>query len=46
MNTLATADRIAALDTAGLRAQRATYTNAEPRDLRGIAAVDRRWRCS
>ena len=36
VNTLAAADRLAALDTASLRAQRATYTNAEPRDLRGI----------
>ncbi len=36
VNTLAAADRIAPLDTASLRAQRATYTNAEPRDLRGI----------
>jgi hypothetical protein len=36
VNTLAAADRVAALDTASLRAQRATYTNAEPRDLRGI----------
>ena len=36
VNTLASADRIAALDTASLRAQRATYSNAEPRDLRGI----------
>jgi uncharacterized protein DUF4159/aerotolerance regulator-like protein len=36
VNTLAAADRLAALDTSGLRAQRATYTNAEPRDLRGI----------
>jgi len=36
VNTLAAADRIAALDTASLRARRATYTNAEPRDLRGI----------
>jgi Domain of unknown function (DUF4159)/Aerotolerance regulator N-terminal len=36
VNTLAAADRIAALDTAGLRARRASYTNAEPRDLRGI----------
>jgi hypothetical protein len=35
VNTLAAADRLAALDTASLRAQRATYTNAEPRDLRG-----------
>jgi len=36
VNTLAAADRIAPLDLAGLRAHRATYTNAEPRDLRGI----------
>src|SRR6201994_61838 len=36
VNTLAAADRIAALDTSVLKAQRATYTNAEPRDLRGI----------
>lgn len=36
VNTLASADRIAALDTSALRARRATYTNAEPRDLRGI----------
>jgi len=36
VNTLASADRIAALDTSSLRARRATYTNAEPRDLRGI----------
>ena len=36
VNTLAAADRIAALDTASLRAQRASYTNAEPRDLRGM----------
>ncbi len=36
VNTLAAADRIAALDTASLRARRATYTNTEPRDLRGI----------
>jgi hypothetical protein len=36
VNTLAAADRLAALDTSSLRAQRATYTNAEPRDLRGI----------
>src|SRR6185369_16326530 len=35
VNTLAAADRLAALDTTSLRAQRATYTNAEPRDLRG-----------
>ncbi len=36
VNTLASADRIAPLDTSGLRARRASYTNAEPRDLRGI----------
>ncbi len=36
VNTLAAADRIAALDTSPLHARRATYTNAEPRDLRGI----------
>jgi hypothetical protein len=36
VNTLAAADRIAALDTSALQAQRARYTNAEPRDLRGI----------
>src|SRR4051812_25274274 len=36
VNTLASGDRIAALDTSGLRAQHATYSNAEPRDLRGI----------
>ncbi|MBR1120399.1 DUF4159 domain-containing protein [Bradyrhizobium lablabi] len=36
VNTLAAADRVASLDTASLRARRATYTNAEPRDLRGI----------
>ena len=36
VNTLAAADRIAPLDTAGLRARHASYTNAEPRDLRGI----------
>jgi hypothetical protein len=36
VNTLASADRIAPLDTASLRARRASYTNAEPRDLRGI----------
>jgi hypothetical protein len=35
VNTLAAADRIAALNTTGLRARHATYTNAEPRDLRG-----------
>jgi hypothetical protein len=36
VNTLASADRIAPLDTSVLRARRASYTNAEPRDLRGI----------
>jgi hypothetical protein len=36
VNTLGAADRIAALDTSALKAQRASYTNAEPRDLRGI----------
>jgi hypothetical protein len=36
VNTLAAADRLAALDTSGLRATRTNYTSAEPRDLRGI----------
>jgi hypothetical protein len=36
VNTLAAADRIAPLDLTGLRARRASYTNAEPRDLRGM----------
>jgi hypothetical protein len=36
VNTLAAADRIAPLDTSSLRARRASYTNAEPKDLRGI----------
>jgi uncharacterized protein DUF4159/aerotolerance regulator-like protein len=36
VNTLAAADRIAPLDLSGLRARRASYTNSEPRDLRGI----------
>jgi Domain of unknown function (DUF4159)/Aerotolerance regulator N-terminal len=36
VNTLASGDRIAPLDTYSLRARRASYTNAEPRDLRGI----------
>jgi hypothetical protein len=36
VNTLAAADRIAPLDTSALHARRASYTNAEPRDLRGI----------
>jgi Domain of unknown function (DUF4159)/Aerotolerance regulator N-terminal len=36
VNTLAAADRIAPLDTSGLKARHASYTNAEPRDLRGM----------
>src|SRR3954470_11397297 len=36
VNALAAADRIAPLDFSALRARRASYTNAEPRDLRGI----------
>ena len=36
VNALAAADRIAPLDTSALRARRASYTNSEPRDLRGI----------
>jgi hypothetical protein len=36
VNTLAAADRIAPLDTSSLRARRASYTNTEPKDLRGI----------
>ena len=36
VNALAAADRIAPLDTSALRAQHASYTIAEPRDLRGI----------
>jgi hypothetical protein len=36
VNALAAADRIAPLDSSALRARRAGYTNAEPRDLRGI----------
>jgi hypothetical protein len=36
VNALGAADRVAPLDTAALRARRASYTNAEPRDLRGI----------
>jgi len=36
VNTLAPADRIAPLDTSAISARRASYTNAEPRDLRGI----------
>lgn len=36
VNALAGADRLAPLDTSALKATRRTYTNAEPRDLRGI----------
>jgi Domain of unknown function (DUF4159)/Aerotolerance regulator N-terminal len=36
VNTLAAADRVAPLDLSSLRARRASYTNSEPRDLRGI----------
>jgi hypothetical protein len=36
VNALASADRIAPIDFSGLKATRASYTNAEPRDLRGI----------
>jgi hypothetical protein len=36
VNALASADRIAPLDISGLKARHASYTNAEPRDLRGI----------
>ena len=36
VNALAASDRIAALDTSALHARRASYTNSEPRDLRGI----------
>src|SRR4051794_24027334 len=36
VNTLTPTDRIAPLDTSSLRANRASYSNAEPRDLRGI----------
>jgi hypothetical protein len=36
VNTLAAADRIAPLDTSALHARRASYSNAEPRELRGI----------
>ncbi len=36
VNTLAAADRIAPLETSALRARHASYTNAEPQDLRGI----------
>jgi Domain of unknown function (DUF4159)/Aerotolerance regulator N-terminal len=36
VNTLAAADRIAPLDASALHARHASYSNAEPRDLRGI----------
>ncbi len=36
VNTLAAADRIAPLELSSLNARHAAYTNAEPRDLRGI----------
>jgi hypothetical protein len=36
VNALAAADRIAPLDTSALKARHASYTSAEPRDLRGI----------
>src|SRR3981081_2793725 len=36
VNTLAAADRIAPLDLSALRARHASYTNSEPRDLRGV----------
>jgi Domain of unknown function (DUF4159)/Aerotolerance regulator N-terminal len=36
VNTLAATDRLLPLDTSSLRARRASYTNSEPRDLRGI----------
>jgi hypothetical protein len=36
VNTLAAADRIAPLDISGLKARSGSYTNSEPRDLRGI----------
>ncbi len=36
VNALASADRIEPIDFSGLKANRASYTNAEPRDLRGI----------
>jgi hypothetical protein len=36
VNTLASADQIAPLDTSALHARRASYSNAEPRDLRGM----------
>ena len=36
VNALAAADRIAPLDTSALKARHASYTSAEPRDLRGM----------
>jgi hypothetical protein len=36
VNTLAATDRITPLDLSSLRARRASYTNSEPRDLRGM----------
>lgn len=36
VNTLAATDRIVLLDTSNLTARRASFTNAEPHDLRGI----------
>ncbi|WP_213774437.1 DUF4159 domain-containing protein [Bradyrhizobium sp. dw_78] len=36
VNTLAATDRIAPLDISPLRARRGSYTNSEPKDLRGI----------
>ncbi len=36
VNTLAASDRIAPLDVSSLHAQRGSYTNSEPKDLRGI----------
>ena len=36
VNTLAASDQIAPLDTSALHARRASYTAAEPRDLRGM----------
>ncbi|MBN9598075.1 MAG: DUF4159 domain-containing protein [Afipia sp.] len=36
VNALASADRLAPLDTATLNARRTSYANAEPRDLRGL----------
>ncbi|MBX9711228.1 MAG: DUF4159 domain-containing protein [Xanthobacteraceae bacterium] len=36
VNALASADRLAPLDTSALKARHGTYTNSEPKDLRGI----------